>query len=1104
MDPLRWRQVCDLFEAALEREPADRNALIEAVGDVDLRREVESLLAAHEAFGPIDRLAPGMDVMRAEALSGPLSRPAAPTERCDRLPRGRRLGRHEIRDRLGAGGMGEVYRAYDTRLQREVAIKILGRRILERPGGLERLEQEARAASALNHPNIATLHDIGEEPGLPYIVMELVEGESMRHMLQAPWPLELLLHLAIQVADGLVAAHERHIVHRDLKPENILVTRGWVAKIVDFGLAQFRLDPAGRAAETEEGGAVQGTIGYSPPEILAGAAADPRSDQFSFGAIVYEMAAGVPAFPGATSVEALARSLGSDPRPLAELRPDLPAALVQMVERCLQKDPRERYASTRDLLNELRALRRSAAVPLARPGSARRAPSLPAQRTRLIGRERDLAELQRLIAAGARLLTLTGPGGTGKTRLAVRAAELVASSFAGGTIFVPLAAITDSALVAATLAQALGVVESPARPLLAAIIADLRTANAPTLLVLDNFEQVIDAAPIIGELLAACPELTVLVTSREVLHLYGEQGFPVSPLDLPDPRLLARPESLAESPAVALFVERAQAAQPGFRLTTENARAVAELCAGLDGLPLALELAAAHARVVPPDAMVARLEQRLGLLSGGARDVPGRQKTLRRTIDWSHQLLSDTEKAAFRRLAVFGGGMTLEAAQAVIDPFATLGLPVEEALSALADKSLLLVREQPDGAPRFSMLETLRAYALEKLVESGERDRTHRAHAAYFLVLAEEGSAALTSSERPDWLKRFETEHDNFRAALAWLTQRGDAEWGLRLALALFHFWERGEHLAEARRRLEALLDLAASRAVPAQRARALFAAGVLASTQRDLEEGKALHRQSLALFEELGDRRGVVVSLVALANQHVAAGDQDGARRLIEQSLRVWQELGDRAGYARSLSNLGFVARAQGRFEEARALYRRAAELFARLGDRPSRAWAVDHEGDVARDQADLAAAEALYGEALAAFRELGDSWGIGSSLADLGGVARDRRAYAAARRLYREALASFLALDHWRGVARLLESLACLAADEGESERGVRLAAAAASLRDRVGAPPPPAVEAQLRPSLKALRESLGAETARALWLEGAAMSVEEAIQVAVSPGN
>jgi predicted ATPase len=1104
MDPVRWRRVCDLFDAALERDPAERSGLVAAVADLELRRELESLLAAHEAPGPLDRLAPHMNLMRVEAFSGRLSEPVA-AERAHSLSPGRRLGRHEIRARLGAGGMGEVYRAYDTRLRREVAIKILGRQVLERPGALQRFEQEARAASALNHPNIITLYDVGEEPSLPYIVMELVEGESVRRMLHAPWPLELLLHVAIQIADGLVAAHDKDIIHLDLKPENVLVTRTWVAKIVDFGLAQFRRAPEVSGTETPAApGALQGTLGYVAPETLAGAPADARSDQFSFGAIVYEMAAGTPAFPGATSVATATRSVESAPHPLADLRPDLPPALVQVVDRCLRKDPRERYPSTRELLDELRALRRASVARGAQPAPTRRTPSLPAQRTRLIGRQRDLEEIQRLIAAGVRLLTLTGPGGTGKTRLALRAAEVAAPRFVGGTIFVPLAAVTDPALVVATIAQAMGIVGSAERSALDGIIRDLRSANKPVLLVLDNFEQIMDAAPVVSELLAACPDLTVLVTSREVLHLYGEHGFPVSPLDLPDPALLARPETLAENPAVALFVERAQAVHPGFRLTAENARAVAELCAGLDGLPLALELAAAHTRVLTPDAMVARFEHRLGLLAGGARDLPGRQQTLRRTIDWSHQLLSETEQASFRRLAVFAGGFTLEAAQAVVDPFEMLGLPVDEVLAALADKSLLHVREPLDGEPRFSMLETLREYALEKLAESGERDRTHRAHAAYFLVLAEEVSAALVSSGQTAWLKRLETEHDNSRAALAWLTASGEAEWGLRLALALFPFWERGEHLAEGRRRLDALLEIDATRAIPAQRARASFASGVLAVTQRDLERGRLLLRQCLEIYRELGDRRGVVVSLVALANQHVAAGDHDAAQSVLEQSLLVWQELGDSAGFARSLSNLALVARGQGRFDEARTLYQRAAELFERLGDKLSRAWAVDHEGDAARDQADLAAAEALYGEALAAFRELGNGWGIGSSLAALGACARDRREYDTARRIYRDALASFVALEHWRGIARLLESLACLSAEEGQDVRGVWLAAAAAALRDRVGVPPTPAVEEELGCSLKALRDSLGADAARAAWLEGAAMSVDEAIEIATGPSN
>jgi predicted ATPase len=745
-------------------------------------------------------------------------------------------------------------------------------------------------------------------------------------------------------------------------------------------------------------------------------------------------------------------------------------------------------------------VRRSIGPPSARPGGPRRASPLPAPRTRLIGRERELEELQRLLAGPTRLLTLTGSGGTGKTRLALRLAELAAARFPGGTIFVPLAAISDPALVAPAIAQAIGVAASAERSAVDGIVADLR--GAPALLVVDNFEQVVGAAQVLGELLAACPELTLVVTSREILHLYGEHAFPVSPLPPPDPALLRRPESLAENPAVALFVERAQAARAGFRLTAENARAVAELCAGLDGLPLALELAAAHARMLPPDAMVARLEHRLGLLAGGARDLPARQKTLRRTIDWSHDLLSEPEKVAFRRLAVFAGGFTLEAAHAVVDPFEDLGAPVEEVIAGLADKSLVQPRDAAGAEPRFTMLETLREYAQERLVESGDRARTHRSHAAYFLVLAEEGGAALASSDDAAWLDRFEREHDDFRVALAWLTRAGEAEWGLRLALALFHFWERGAHLAEGRRRLEALLELESTRAVPALRARALFAVGVLAVTQRDFVRGELLHLESLEIYRELGDLRGVVVSLVALANQHVAAGDPEGASRFLEQSLGVWRQLGDDAGFARSLSNLAFVARTQLRLEESRSLYRRAAALFEALGDRRSRAWAVDHEGDVARDQADLGAAEALYGEALAAFRELGDGWGIGSSLADLGRIARARDDREGARRCYRDALASFAALDHWRGIARLLEAIASLSADEGRDVDGLLLAAAAGALRERVGALRAPDAEEELGATLALLRERLGADVARAVSARGAVMSVDEAIDLATAP--
>ena len=1099
----RWRQLRRLFVAALEQgEDFAPGHLTEACGgDDELRRDLESLLSAGRGEGALERLGGGLadlvrDALAAGDADGAASPPSPPPGAGGlRLAAGDRVGRFEVLDHLGGGGMGEVYRVRDTRLGREVALKVVGRSLGGAPGAVERFEEEARASSALNHPNIVVVHDIGEARGFPYIVMERVEGRSLRSMLGSPLPLDEVLALGAQIAEGLAAAHGRGIVHRDLKPENVMVDARGTVKILDFGLARFQV--AGAVGEeaslgTVTGGApVIGTPGYLAPEVAEGHAGDHRADQFALGALLYEMATGETAFPGQGVVQRLAATLRDQPPRLGEL----PPALGRVVRRTLAKHPRDRYANTREIVEELAAA-----------GTAPGRSALPVARTPLVGRGSELAQVVGLLRdGGARLVTLSGPGGSGKTRLALEAAAALAADAGWRAVFVPLAAIRDRELVLPAIARALELEVPRGRSEGEAVVLELAASPSPVLLLLDNFEQVVDAASRIGELLSRCPRLAVLVTSRQVLRLYGEHDVPVPPLALPSLDRLPPVAELAAWPAIQLFCSRARAASPAFRLEEENARAVAELCTRLDGLPLALELAAAGSRLLSPAAMLARLGRRLELGAGRARDLPARQQTLRQTLDWSHQLLDTVGQTVLRRVAVFAGGFTLEAAEAVADPFGTLVVEWVEALGTLVDQSLVRpAASSADGEPRFEMLETIREYALERLAEGGdepgaEEEAVRRAHAAYFLVLAEEGGRSLAAGDDRGWLVRLEVEHDNFRTALAWLTARGDAGWGLRLANGLFRFWERGEHLAEGRRRLAALLALPAAREHPPQRAKALFHGGVLASTQGDYATGIALQEASLDLHRELGDRWGEVVDLNALGIQHTALGELATARRRLEESLVIWEELGDTLGHARSLSNLAHVARLQGDVTEARRLYRQATADFERIGDRSGHAWSLDYHGDLLREQGDLAAAAELYHAALAIFRALGERWGIASTLGDLGTVERLRGEVGRAAPLYREALEAFAELGHRRGIARLLGAFACLAVDQGQPERALRLAGAADALRDRVGAAVATPDRAELERTLTRARRDLGPARATAAWSAGAELSPEAAIALA-----
>jgi predicted ATPase/DNA-binding winged helix-turn-helix (wHTH) protein len=729
-------------------------------------------------------------------------------------------------------------------------------------------------------------------------------------------------------------------------------------------------------------------------------------------------------------------------------------------------------------------------------------PNLPVQRTGFVGREKEVAAARKLLLReDVRLVTVTGPGGIGKTRLAVQVARGLGEHFLGGIHFVSLSSLSDPGLVASVIVQSLGIREAGGRSPLEILKENLQdSSRAPMLLLLDNFEHLVQAVATVAELLGVGPNLKILVTSRAALHVYGEHEFPVPPLALPDTRSMPPVEILSRYPAVALFVQRAIAAKPDFELNRENAPAVAEICARLDGLPLAIELAAARVKVLSPSAMRTRLTSRLQLLTGGARDVPQRHQTLRAAMDWSHDLLTAAEQKLFRRLSVFVGGCTLEGAEAVCDTKGDLDLDLLDGMASMVDKSLAQQVEQPPGESRFVMLETIREYALEKLEASGEKGLTKRSHAAYCLVLAEEEATEQNGGEGTEWLSRFALEHDNFRAGLEWLTETGDAEWGLRLGAALFRFWEMREYLAEGRTRLDKLLKIAAAAAPTKPRARALFAAGVLAVAQGDYAAAETLIRESLEIARQLGDRQGAAVSLNALAVSARDRGDLPVARSLFEESMVLWRELGDQKAVARSLSNLANIVKLQGDNARARSLYAECLAIFRELGDRTGEAWSINYQGDVARDQGDCAAAQTLYEQGLAIFRELDDRWGVAGTLADLGSLAREQGNYPTAHSMYRESIKLFHELDHKRGIARLLEHFACSAAAQREAERSLRLAGAAAALRQNIGAPLTLAEHAKLEASLHPARQALANTVGVAAWLEGRALPVEKAIEEAL----
>jgi predicted ATPase/DNA-binding SARP family transcriptional activator len=716
---------------------------------------------------------------------------------------------------------------------------------------------------------------------------------------------------------------------------------------------------------------------------------------------------------------------------------------------------------------------------------------LPAPVDALIGREREVAEIRRLLAT-ARLLTLTGPGGVGKTRLSVSVAHDLVAAFPDGAHFVDLAPIRDPDLVAAAVAQVIGVRETAGLTLVDAIKVALHDKRV--LLVLDNVEQVIEAASVVADVLAACPRLVVLVTSRIRLRLRGEQEYPVSPLALPNNAHDRALETVTAFSAVALFATRAREARPDFAVTHGNLAAVAAVCWRLDGLPLAIELAAARVRVLSPEALLERLEHPLTLLTGGARDLPERQRTIRDTIDWSHELLSSDERALFRRLAVFVGGWSFEAAETVgvqgddVDVLTVLG--------SLVDHSLVR-REEVEGQPRFSMLVAVREFAREKLAEAGggEAELTRRLHAEYVLAVAERAEPELTGPEQVTWLERLEAEHDNLRAALAWCREAGEPGAGVRLAGAVWRFWDVRGYLSEGRHWLE--WSLSRKDGVdPSLRAKVLKGAAALAHHQGEYDRARELHERELVEYRAAGDERGVAQALGNLASVAVNQGDYKRADALFAECLVIFRGLGDRHAEGLAVNWLGAVASLRGEFDHAAELYEESLELSRTTGNKQGIAFALVNLAETRENQGDVKRAVALYDQSLHLFRELGDARHTAFALQGLGQASLTRGDLDGAQRFLAESLALTHGVGDKAAVAGSLERLAVVALAKGDVARAARVFSAADALRTAIGAPRSETFESDYSRSLDAVRTDLGPVPFATAWEAGKLLSLDAAV--------
>jgi non-specific serine/threonine protein kinase len=1003
------------------------------------------------------------------------------------LQPGEQIGHYLVVRRLDGGGMGEVFLARDRRLERDVALKVLPAEYRTDPERLAHIRREAITLASLNHPHIATIHGFEETArGEPVLVLELIEGKTLaEHLKQGPMAFSEALQVCAKIAEALEAAHGRGVIHRDLKPGNVMIGPHGLTKVLDFGLAlRDRSEPptdsgapeTPRITSSGDGGLTEprsddptlgissdgdfkewriaGTPGYMGPEQIGGHPLDARADIFAFGCVLFECLSGRPAFRAATLAEMLGRVLHAEPE--WSLLPERAFPGVRsLLGRCLEKNVERRLPRIREArleIEEVLGIRRAAAI---RAGESEPLTphNLREPLTSFIGRERELHVCVGILRE-TRLLTLIGSGGCGKTRLALHVAAQVRSEFPDGVWLVDLAPLSDDDRVAQALASLVGVREEPGAPLVGTLARHLETRRV--LVVLDNCEHLLAAsASLAATLLTSCPQLRVLATSRQLLGISEEHVRVVPPLEVPPAGGVVAPARVEENASVRLFAERGRMARPEFAVDERTTPAVIEICRRLDGVPLAIELAAARLRVLSIEQIRARLDDCFRLLAGGGKGLLPRHQTLLATLEWSETLLIDEERRLMRALSVFAGGWTLDGAVAVSnpdrDPFDTL-----DALSQLVDKSLVMVEPDLEVDQRYRFLDTVRRFAGERLAESGELAAFRDRHRDHFLSLAETAETRLWGPEQSRWLHRLESEHENLLAALTWCAERGEAEPALRLAGSLYRFWYTRGHHRLGRAALERALSLPGADSSLEPRARALYAAA------------------GMAIFQ----------------------GDSESARARYEEALAIYQRLGAENGVARTLIGLGMVASRRSDWPAARSWYGRSVELYRRIGDPRSLAVALHNLGDVEMRAGELEPARDWFEQSLESGRETGNQSVTAVTLASLGEVMARLGNLGTARRHLLESARLAAELKAWNSGLLALDGAAELALRIGQADSAAKLLAAAN--RSRVAADL--AAEAGAREDderrMRLARDALGMGRFDRAWSEGDALSFEPAL--------